>query len=54
MFIEHLFLCVGVSPEILAVRVNGTFKIRCSVSQANGELNFYDGEELVSDPNVKV
>lgn len=45
---------VGVSPEGIFARVNDTFKISCGVLTANGELNFYDGDELVHNKNIKV
>lgn len=44
----------GVNPGNIFVRVNETFKIDCSVRRANGELNFYDGDELVPGSYVNV
>lgn len=53
-FLLLFFLCVGVSPEELFVRVNDSFKLSCSVEDADGELNFYDNDELVPSSNIKV
>lgn len=48
-------LCVGVLPEEpLYVRVNDTFLISCSVELANGNLNFYDGDEMMPNEDIRV
>lgn len=41
-------------PEDILVRVNDTFSIKCYVDQADGELNFYDGDEMVPSRYVTV
>lgn len=50
----RLSLRIGISPEEIFARVNDSFKISCSVPRANGELNFYDEDNVVPDSYIKV
>lgn len=45
---------VGVLPESIFARVNDTIKIACGVQTANGELNFYDGDDVIPEQYIKV
>ena len=36
------------------MRVNGSFTISCFIDTAKGELNFFDGEDMLPNDNIQV